>query len=358
VEVRIGALTVIAIVSRAGEVVEAHVPQQGLEVRPEGVAPAKVAKRAPPAGVVEEPLEVASGGAKLSGALWLPSLRAEREASRRSSRLPKGAKGKLPLVIVIAGSGPTDRDGNSAYGLKSDCYRLLAEGLAKRGVATLRYDKRGVGASPITFDVSKVVLDDFVADAAALLAHARKDQRFSTVTLAGHSEGALIATQVARRWKVDALALLAGAGRPLPLLLREQLATKVDAKALADLDRILASLRAGQPLDPVPAALMPLFSPPVRAFLKSEIDLDPAALLAEVKAKTAIVQGDTDAQVTVADARALAAARPDAKLVILPGANHLFKAEPSRALPQASYTDPGRPLVPGVVEAIASLAGR
>jgi pimeloyl-ACP methyl ester carboxylesterase len=136
------------------------------------------------------------------------------------------------------------------------------------------------------------------------------------------------------------------------------MARQLDERGLAELDRATEALRKGQPLPQLPSspAIAAIFAPGVRAFWKSEMDLDPAALLHDVKSPTVIVQGETDAQVSVEDARLLAAARPDAKLVLLPRGNHLFKEEATRALPQASYTDPARPLVPGVVEAIAALA--
>ena len=114
--------------------------------------------------------------------MWLPGRR---------------ATGKVPVVIVIAGSGPVDRDGNAGGLLRTDSYRLLAEALARRGVATIRYDKRGVGESTLGGKVEALSFDDFVSDAAALVTKARLNDKLAGVYLFGHSEGSLIALEAA-----------------------------------------------------------------------------------------------------------------------------------------------------------------
>jgi hypothetical protein len=258
------------------------------------------------------------------------------------------------VVLVLAGSGPTDRDGNSSLGLRTDAYRLIAAALAARGIASLRYDKRGVGKSGVEFDPATTVIDDFAADALAVANRLRADPRFSTLALLGHSEGGLLALMIAERAAPDVLLLVATPGRPLAVVLREQLAQRLDPRAMNDVDRLLDAVRRGASPDPVPAPLAPLFAPTVRAFLRSALDLDPLPLARAAKARVAIVQGAFDAQVTPVDARLLADARPDATLTILPTMNHVLKAEPSIAMPQASYSDPSRPLAPGLGDILAA----
>ncbi|HEY3822253.1 MAG TPA: alpha/beta fold hydrolase [Polyangiaceae bacterium] len=338
VEITLKALTVTVELDARGSVVRASVPSQGIEVRRAGEAPPVIAARAVPASVTSEPVEVMSGPVTLRGELWVPA----------------GAKGKVPVVLIIAGSGPTDRDGNSALGLRTDAYRMLAEALAVRGIASLRYDKRGVGQSTFDFDPAKTVLDDFVADAGALAAKLRSDPRFSTLTLVGHSEGGPIALLLAQKTRPNALVLVASPGRPLEAVLREQLAAQLDAAAMGDFDRIIKAIRAGSSPEPVPEGLAPLFNPTVRAMIKSLLEVDPAALIKKLDVKTAVIQGEHDAQVTVADARALAAAQRHAKLTLLPTMNHVFKDEASAALPQASYDDPSKPLAAGFVDAVVA----
>ncbi len=339
VEVVIHGLQIEVELDAAGAVVAARVPAQGVEARLEGApAPAPEAPRSPPPGVIEEAFEETREGVTLRGDLWIPA----------------GEIEKIPVVLILAGSGPTDRDANSSLGLRTDAYRLVAAALAARGIASLRYDKRGVGKSDREFDPATTVIDDFAADALAIAHRLRADPRFSTLGILGHSEGGLLALMMAERAAPDVLLLLATPGRPLAVILREQLAQRLDPRALVDADRLLDAVRRGASLDPIPAPLAPLFVPTVRAFLRSALDLDPLPLARAAKARIAIVQGAFDAQVTPVDARLLAGARPDATLTILPTMNHVLKAEPSIAMPQASYSDPSRPLAPGLGDFLAA----
>ncbi len=342
VDVVIHGLQIEVELDAASNVLVARVPAQEVEARPEGApAPVPAPPRSPPPGVTEEAFEEARFGVTLRGSLWLPTIAASEGS-------------KVPVVLLLAGSGPTDRDGNSSLGLRTDAYRLVAEALAARGIASLRYDKRGVGSSGREFDPATTVLDDFAADALAVALRLRADPRFSTLTILGHSEGGILALMIAARAAPDVLLLLATPGRPLGVLLREQLARRLDPRALVDVDRLLDAVRRGAPPDPIPAPLAPLFAPTVRAFLRSALDLDPLPLLRAVTARIAVVQGAFDAQVTPVDARLLAEARPDATLTILPTMNHVLKAEASAAMPQASYADPTRPLAPGLGDILAA----
>jgi pimeloyl-ACP methyl ester carboxylesterase len=345
VELAMGPLAIEVDVGPDGAVTHAAIPLQAVEVHPAGAgdaprAPVADAPRAAPAGVVEEPVEIDNHGVKVRGVLWRPAK-------------PPG-KGKPPLALVIAGSGPTDRDGNNRMGLQTDSYRMLAEGLARAGVASIRYDKRGIGASD-KIDERTGVVGDLVGDAAALVAFARKGGRFSKVTAVGHSEGGLIALLLAQKAPLDGVVLLAATGRPLWEVVHEQVAGQIHGEALARVDRVLAALRDGQPVKEYPQEQAALVRPSVEGYLRSEIALDPAELLGKLKLPVAIVQGETDIQVSVADARLLAAARPDARLSLLPRVNHALKEEAARSLAQPSYHDPTRPLGPGVLDAV--LAG-
>lgn len=259
-------------------------------------------------------------------------------------------------ALIIAGSGPTDRDGNSGLGVSASSYRLLAEGLAARGVATVRTDKRGVAASASAAGREEDLrFTDYADDARAWAAETARLTGQPCAWLIGHSEGALVALVAAGEGDdaVCGLVLLSGAGRPIGAVLREQLAG-VPEPLLGQALAILAELEAGRPVAEVPPQLAALFRPSVQPYMISWLPLDPAALAAAYPGPVMIGHGTTDIQVGAADAEALAAARPDAALKIWEGVNHLLKVAPAdRAANAATYSNPDLPLAPGVVDDIA-----
>lgn len=339
VTVAVGPLEVHATVDKSGAVTHAAVPAQGIEVKPIASAAAPPLHRPPPAGVVEQPFDIKNRGAKLAGVLWLPEPR------------PK----TVPVVIVIAGSGPVDRDGNAGGLLRSDSYRLLAAALAKKGVATIRYDKRGVGQSTLGGKLEDIGFDDFVSDAAALVALARVNDKLSGVYLFGHSEGALIALEAAAKANVDGIITAAGPGRRASELMREQLSRQLIPEDLAEYDAIIKQLEAGKSFEPKAASLQRLLQPSLAKFMRGMLLADPKPLAAAYKGKLTVVQGDNDMQVTVdKDARPLAAAHPGAKLVVLKDVSHTLKHDTKKGLDQPSYRDPSLPIDPGVVDAVVA----
>ena len=272
---------------------------------------------------------------------------------------PPDAKG-APVVVIIPGSGPTDRDGNSPMGLKAAPYRLLAEALAGQGVVSVRIDKRGVYASAAAAaDGNKVTMADYAADAHAWAAMMRARTGAPCVWLVGHSEGSLVAL-VASKDPTDlcGLVLISAAGRPLGQILREQLkANPANAPLLDQALPAIDKLEAGQHVDVtgMNPMLMPLFHPGVQGFLIDQMSYDPAKLAAAYKGPVLVVQGTTDLQTSMVDAERLVGARPGVTLVKLEGVNHVLKtAPPDRAANVATYADPSLPLAPGVAEAIAA----
>ena len=269
--------------------------------------------------------------------------------------LPKSPPGPIPVGVIVAGSGPTDRNGNSPPSLRTDMYRQLAWRLAERGIATLRYDKRGVGNTRGAFDPSETTFEDFALDANAAVTSLADDARFSKVVIIGHSEGARLATMAANDGApIAGIVSLAGAGRPVLTVLREQLARQLDSAMLQQYDSLMALYLEGGELQEVPPALRLLFVPVNRRFLQTSVAYDAAEGMAQVRISVLIVQGETDLQVSVRDAEALSAARPGSELVVIPEANHVFKHTASRDLGGqiVSYTDPSLPIVPELVDAI------
>lgn len=268
---------------------------------------------------------------------------------------------KAPVVLIIAGSGPTDRDCNSpAFGMHTDAYKLLAAELARRGVASLRYDKRGVGASAAaTSSEQSLRFDSYVDDAAGWIARLRADGRFGRIVVAGHSEGSLIGMVAARRAPANVFVSLEGAGRPIAVILREQLKPKLKPELYATADAIIASLQDDKTVTEIPDDLAVLFRPSVQPYLISWLKYDPAVEIAKLRIPFVVVQGTADVQTTMVDAQALHAAAPGSQLVVIDGMNHVLKHAPDVSSPAAilkGYADSSLPVEHQVTDAIAAVA--
>jgi uncharacterized protein len=272
--------------------------------------------------------------------------------------LPPGA-GPHPVVLIIAGSGPTDRDGNSILVQgANNSLKLLAEGLTEHGVATLRYDKRGVAQSlGAGLQESDLRFDTYVDDAAAWARQIRADPRFSTVTVAGHSEGSLVGMLAARHAGADAFVSIAGIARRASDVIRDQLRPQLPPDLWQESERILAELEAGRTAASVPTALFSLYRPSVQPYLISWFRYVPAEEIPRLSVPVLIAQGTTDVQVGVAEAHALKQASPAAELLIVEGMNHVLKAVSANPLQQQiSYSDPSLPVVPLLIERVAGFA--
>ncbi len=263
------------------------------------------------------------------------------------------------VAVILPGSGPTDQDGNSLNNgtplqVRAATYRLLAEGLAGQGVATLRIDKRGIGQSLLAGgDERSLRFDAFISDARAWAVEAATRTGRPCAWLIGHSEGALVALGAVREPddRICGLVLLAPAGRPAATVIAQQLVglpEPLKAQAMAG----LADLVAGRETANIPG-LESLFRPSVQPYLISWFALDPAGLAAAYSGPVMIARGTTDIQVAAADLDALTAARPDATVARFEGVNHVLKIAPAdRAGNIATYSDPDLPLAPGVAEAV------
>lgn len=277
------------------------------------------------------------------------------EALRGTLTLPDG-EASVPAVLILAGSGPVDRDGNLP-GVRNDSLKMLAHGLADQGIASLRVDKRGIGGSAVAgLREEDLRFDTYVSDATSWAELLGKQSRVARVVLAGHSEGALIATLAAQRTSVAGLVLIAGTGERIDATIDRQLmAAKVPDELQQASRRITEQLKQGKPVTDVPAALMSIYRPSVQNYMMSWLTLDPVAELRKVRGPVLIIQGSTDFQVLVDDAKHLSEARPEAKLLVIDGMNHVLKPAPAdRAGNIATYKDPTLALSAPLVPAIAS----
>lgn len=278
--------------------------------------------------VLQRPIDLNVPGGQLHGSLLLPQ-----------SNQP------VPVVLIISGSGPTDRDGNNPGG-RNDYLRRLALLLAANDIASVRYDKRGVASGlPLAPDERSLNVESYVADAVAWGQKLRKDPRFGKLIILGHSEGALVASLAAPQAGAQAMISLAGSGRPIDVVLREQLQARIPAPLLPRSEQLITSLKAGHLDTDVPEPLKVVFRPSVQPYLISLFRQDPAKAYAALNMPVLIVQGRNDIQVGVKDAEALKAAQPKAELALIDGMNHVLRIVPMDMKAQAaSYHNPNLPL--------------
>lgn len=262
-----------------------------------------------------------------------------------------------PVVLIIAGSGPTDRDGNSALiPGQNNSLKLLAEGLAEQGIASVRYDKRGIGESAAAGpEETDLRFETFVDDAALWVDQLQSDDRFSSVTVIGHSEGSLIGMLAAEETGADNFVSIAGPAQKASDIIRDQLSQSQMPEGLwQENERILSTLEQGNPVASVPAELATFYRASVQPYLISWFRYTPSEVIQSLTMPVLIAQGTTDIQVPVSEAQALKAAKPDAELVIIEDMNHVLKAVPLDDDRQAaSYSDPTLPVVPELIESIS-----
>ncbi len=267
--------------------------------------------------------------------------------------LPKKNPEKI-LVIIHPGSGPTDRNGNQA-GMENNSLKMLAEALAKKDIASLRIDKRGVGASKRAMtSESELRFGDYVADLSAWTDQMKGDSRFEKVILLGHSEGSLIAMIVAgQNRNVDAYISVAGSGVPADQIIREQLSAQPEALK-QEMYEMLDTLKAGHTFSPVKPMYAALFRESVQPYMISWMKYDPQEEIQKIGVPVLILNGTMDIQVGEENAEILQKARPSSELVIVADMNHVLKKADCKKLAKqlTIYKDPDAPLVKDLVKAI------
>lgn len=259
---------------------------------------------------------------------------------------------KIPVALIISGSGPTDRDGNNPM-MKNNSLKMLASELSKNGIATLRYDKRGVaeskaaGKNEIDFR-----FDDIVNDAKEWIQLLKQDKRFSKIIVIGHSEGSLIGMIAGAT--ADKFISIAGAGQSADKILKEQLSSQ--PKEVQDLSfPMIDSLKDGKTIDNVPPMLNSLFRPTVQPYMISWFKYDPQNEIKKLSIPTLILQGTNDIQVSIEDAQWLSNANPKAELVLINNMNHILRIiEGDREANIATYYKGDLPIANELVKSITT----
>ena len=263
---------------------------------------------------------------------------------------PKG-ENQPPLAILIAGSGPTDRDGNQAQ-LKNNSLKYLAEGLAQKGIATFRYDKRVIAQiNKATVQEEKMTFEDEVNDALLVVNHFK--DKYKKIILIGHSEGALIGLLVAQKVVVSKFVSISGAGNSSATLIEEQIG-KNAPQLKEESQKIISQLRKGELVDNISPYLAPIFRKSVQPYLISWFKYEPAKEITKLQIPILIVQGTNDLQVEDKEAQLLKEAQPKAQLLLIEGMNHVLKKVKTLEENQQSYLNPDLPISGELVEGIAS----
>ena len=270
--------------------------------------------------------------------------------------IPKSVS-KIPVALIIAGSGPTDRNGNNQM-MKNESLKMLAYSLANNGIASLRFDKRGIAeSSKAAKTEAELRFDHYVKDAKGWIELLRKDQRFSKVFVIGHSEGSLIG-MISSVAFADGYISIAGAGKSADKIIKEQLASQ--PQEVKDLSfPIIDSLVVGKTVKDVNHNLYSLFRPGIQPYMISWFQYDPQGEIKKLTIPVLIVQGTNDIQVTVEDANLLAKASTHAQLVLIKNMNHIFKiVDGDRNANIATYNDPSLPISKELTDNITAFIKR
>lgn len=274
------------------------------------------------------------------------------QSSIQGTLLVPSIKNKIPLAIIIQGSGPTDRDGNQK-GLKNNSLKYLAEGLYHKNIATFRYDK-GFFKQVLdgTFDERKVDFNDFIKDAINVVDYFKEDQRFSELIIIGHSQGSLVGMIAAQEKSVSKFISLAGAGQEIDVVVIDQL-KKLSPALVENARKSFDDIRVNGLAQNYSPFLATIFRPSLQPFMISWMDYNPQLEIEKLTIPVLIINGNNDFQVQVSEAEKLKNAKPDAELVIIPNMNHLFKEIKGGLIEnQKSYNDEDLPVMRKLIKTI------
>ena len=256
------------------------------------------------------------------------------------------------LAIIIAGSGPTDRDGNQNF-LKSNNLKKLAQGLANEGIASFRYDKRIVKQIRKGKVDKNIMFDDFVTDAQSVIEYFSKQENFKSIYVIGHSQGSLVG-MLALTDKVDGFISLAGAGQSMDIVIMEQI-QKVAPGLTEDAQKVFDILKNGETTTDYPPALASIFNIETQPFITNWMQYKPQAIIKKLNMPILIINGTKDLQVSEEEAKLLKEANTNAQLKIIENMNHvLFIIEGDDLENSKSYNESFRPISTELLDTISN----
>lgn len=248
------------------------------------------------------------------------------------------------VVILIAGSGPTDRNGNQQIAINNSL-KFLAVALAKKGIASFRYDKRII---PLikngSLDEKKLRFDDFVTDAVSAISYFKENSSYKEVYVAGHSQGSLVGILAAQQTEIDGFISLAGAGQPIDQTIVNQIAQQIPGLKDETIAAFKTLAEKGEVTEYNPA-LGSIFRKSVQPFIASWMRYNPGEALSTLEIPVLLVNGTKDLQVSLEEVNLLKEALPTAQLSIIENMNHVLKTIEGDTLENAkSYNEGSKPI--------------
>ena len=257
---------------------------------------------------------------------------------------------KPNLVIIIGGSGPTDRNGNQTF-FKNNSLKKLAESLSSNNIATYRYDKRIVKQIKQGNIDQNIMFDDFVSDAISVLNHFKENQSFNHIFILGHSQGSLVG-MLAAEGRADGFISLAGVSQSIDNIVIEQIA-KTYPSLSKDAERVFSYLRIGEKTDNYPTELASVFNKDIQSFMMNWMQYNPQEEIKKLKMPVLIINGTKDLQVEPKEAQRLNEAVPSSSLNIIENMNHvLVTIEGDNLENSKSYNESFRKISPELIEVI------
>ncbi|WP_426430955.1 alpha/beta hydrolase [Winogradskyella sp. HB-48] len=259
-------------------------------------------------------------------------------------------KQKQALAIIIAGSGPTDRNGNQNF-LKNNSLKKLAESLTNNGITTFRYDKRIVKQIRQGNVDKNIMFNDFVSDAEDVIKYFRAKETYSKIYIIGHSQGSLVGMLAAKE-NADGFISLAGAGQNIGDVIVDQV-TNMAPKLGEEAQKVVDKLKKGETTTEYPPTLASVFNIDLQPFMINWMQYNPAEIISELKIPILIINGTKDLQVTEEEARLLKEANDNAEIKIIENMNHvLFEIEGDDLENSKSYNEASRPISTELVDSI------
>lgn len=263
------------------------------------------------------------------------------------------------ICIIVPGSGPTDRDGNNQFGLKTNTYKLLAEALAENGIASFRYDKRGAGKSVVegvdAINIEKNMLfETNIKDLKSIINNLKGMNKFEKIFLIGHSEGSLVSILCAKEEKIDGIISIAGVGKNAGDLFIDQLEQQLAKPIVKEARRIIKSLKKGKKVENISNMLQSIFRDSVQDYLISWFKYEPRKELASLNIPILVLHGAVDHQVAIENAKLLASAKKGTKLAIIDGMTHMIKEVKNEGDEFKTYSDDSYPIPKALIDEIVA----